>query len=124
MTARMDSIEVEIDEHIRQHLSPASLQRIELFRDLSMEDLEHLASRLHFLRAPKATVVCTEGDPSDAMYILETGQVKVVSDVETQRLTLATLGPGAQFGRNVVADRRAAQRRGGRQHRRRVVGAF
>jgi NTE family protein len=87
-----------MDEHIRQHLSPTSLQRLELFRELPLDELQHLAARLRFQRAAKGTVVCKEGDPGDAMYIIETGQVKVVSDVETQRLTLATLGPGNQFG--------------------------
>src|SRR6478672_6527439 len=86
------------DEHLRQHLSPASLQRIELFRGLPVEDLQPLVARLRLLRVPKGTVVCTEGDPSDALYIIETGQVRVVSDIETERLTLATLGPGTQFG--------------------------
>lgn len=79
------------------HASPLALQEIALFRNLPEENRAQLAARLRFQHAPRGTVVFRQGTPSDAMYIVVSGQVKVVTDDVPPR-TLATLGPGAVFG--------------------------
>ncbi|HKP54972.1 MAG TPA: cyclic nucleotide-binding and patatin-like phospholipase domain-containing protein [Chloroflexia bacterium] len=75
-----------------------SLQQIELFSGLPQEELQHLSSLLQCRHAPKGTCVCREGDPSDALYIIETGQVKVYKEAARKRVLIATLGPGTPFG--------------------------
>src|SRR5690349_18077578 len=80
------------------HASPLALQQIELFQDLPLEDLQKLAARLRYQYAPRGTVVCREGTPSDAMYILMSGEIKVQTEVGSRSRLLATLGPGAAFG--------------------------
>ncbi len=87
-----------VDAHAALHLRAEELARVELFAGLALPDLEVISERLKFERKRKGEVVCTEGEPSDAMYIIETGQVKVVSDVATERIVLAYLGPGSHFG--------------------------
>jgi len=81
-----------------QHLTPTSLARNELFQGLSTEELEGLAERLRYRRAKKGTILCHEGDPSDSMYIIEAGQVKVYKETAEGRSVLATLGPGTPVG--------------------------
>ena len=39
-----------------------------------------------------------QGDPSDLIYIVETGQVDVIRDTPDGELLLATLGPGDHLG--------------------------
>jgi NTE family protein len=73
------------------------LQQITLFHDLPEEDLARLAGRLRVRHAPRGTVICRQGESSDAMYILASGQVKVVAEGTPPR-TLDALGPGAVFG--------------------------
>ncbi len=86
------------DAHAAMHLRASSLSRIDLFSGLSTEELTQIGQQLHFVRKRKSEIVCTEGEPSDSMYIIETGQVRVVSDVETEKIVLAYLGPGSHFG--------------------------
>lgn len=88
----------EDDAHAAMHLRAESLARVELFEGLTLEDLEVISENLKFVRVRKGEIICTEGEPSDAMYVIETGQVKVVSDVATERIVLAYLGPGSHFG--------------------------
>jgi NTE family protein len=78
--------------------SPAALGRNELFQDLTPEELERLATRLRYRRAKKGAVLCREGDPSDSMYIVEAGQVKVYKETAQGRALIATVGPGAPLG--------------------------
>ncbi|HUS13841.1 MAG TPA: cyclic nucleotide-binding and patatin-like phospholipase domain-containing protein [Chloroflexia bacterium] len=87
-----------MDEHALQHLSPTALARNELFQGLSIQELEGLAERLHYRRAKKGTILCHEGDPSDSMYIIEAGQVKVYRESVDGRTLIATLGPGTPVG--------------------------
>jgi NTE family protein len=87
-----------MDSILDPRISPVSLRRIELFRDLSEEELQRLAPYLSLVRAPKGSSLCKQGESADALYIIETGQVKVVSGEGSQRRVIATLGPGEPFG--------------------------
>jgi NTE family protein len=92
------TLDATLDEHARQHLSPTALARNDLFQGLSPQELAGLAEHLHYRRAKKGTVLCREGDPSDSMYIIEAGQVKVYKETPEGRTVLATLGPGTPVG--------------------------
>jgi len=74
------------------------LKRIPFFQAFSEEELLSIASRLQFRRYPKGAVVFAEGEPGDAMYLIQYGQVRVVSDIATEKQVFAHLGPGAFFG--------------------------
>lgn len=60
--------------------------------------MAQLATKLRVWHAPRNTVVFKKGDPGDALYIIETGQVKVMSENGEQDVASATLGPGTPFG--------------------------
>jgi len=87
-----------LDAHALAHLSPTALARNALFVGLSPDELARLAGRLRYRRAKKGEILCREGDPSDAMYIIEAGQVKVYKETADGRAVLATLGPGTPVG--------------------------
>jgi ABC-type multidrug transport system ATPase subunit len=75
-----------------------SLRTVPIFSGCSSAELEVFGSSLQEMSAPTGTVIFREGDPGDAFYIVISGQVRVVSDVETQKVVFAHLGPGEFFG--------------------------
>lgn len=52
----------------------------------------------------KGATIFFEGDPGDAMFIVETGSVGIVKAVEGGSIRLATLGGGELFGEMAIID--------------------
>jgi ABC-type multidrug transport system ATPase subunit/ABC-type multidrug transport system permease subunit len=75
-----------------------SLRMVPIFSGCSPAELAAIASSLQTVSVPAGTVIFHEGDRGDALYIVNSGQVRVVSDVETQKVIFAHLGPGEFFG--------------------------
>ncbi len=73
-----------------------ALRDIPLFRELPEEVVASLAARMQRRRYPQGAIVFRQGDIGDAMYVVETGQVAVISE-ETGEV-LAYLGPGSFVG--------------------------
>jgi CRP/FNR family cyclic AMP-dependent transcriptional regulator len=58
-----------------------------------------LADSGHIVRYPKGAVIITEGDPSDALYVIISGRVKVyLSDDNGREVVVAIYGPGDYIG--------------------------
>ncbi len=75
-----------------------NLRRIPFFSDLPDDVLKAISARLRLKRYRKGEVVCVEGDSGDSMYLIESGQVKVVSGTGEKEKLFAYLGPGNFFG--------------------------
>jgi ABC-type multidrug transport system ATPase subunit/CRP-like cAMP-binding protein len=75
-----------------------SLGTIPIFAGCSPAQLEAIASSMEATTAPGGTVIFREGDTGDDMYIIASGQVRIVSDAETEKIIFAHLGPGEFFG--------------------------
>ena len=75
-----------------------SLGTIPIFAGCSPTELGALVSSMEWTAAPAGTVIFREGDPGDDMYIISSGQVRIVSDVQTEKIIFAHLGPGEFFG--------------------------
>lgn len=56
------------------------LQRIEMFADIPSEQLAHLAAITREMRVSKGDVLFSEGDASDALFILIDGDIKVTRE--------------------------------------------
>ena len=71
----------------------------EIFPGLTDSWLSYLAHALHSRHFPADAVICREGEPGDAFYIIESGLVEVSKrfDDESSRI-LARQGPGEFFG--------------------------
>ena len=52
----------------------------------------------------KGTTIFFEGDPGDAMFIVESGSVQIVKAVEGGSIRLAILGDGELFGEMAIID--------------------
>jgi MFS family permease len=67
------------DPHLVAALDPrlAVLRRLDLLRDASRATLYEVADSVTEIEAAPGTVVLTEGDPSDALYVIVSGEVEV-----------------------------------------------
>lgn len=85
----------------RAELAPriALLSRSGLFASVSEGALEQLASQAVRQEVPAGTVVIAQGEPADAFYVAESGDLEVTAYREDGTVVdLPTMGPGAGFG--------------------------
>lgn len=76
-----------------------ALRSVPLFQDLGPQELRLLAERSAARSLVAHQHVFREGDPSDGLYVIESGAVAIVRDRVGQPMQrLARLGPGGFFG--------------------------
>jgi CRP-like cAMP-binding protein len=90
---------------LSEHLSPEDramaeqrLQTISLFTDLPPEVLTSVAQRLVLQHYPQGELIFSQGDPGDALYIIEMGEAKLASETTAGEATVAWLEAGDFFG--------------------------
>jgi CRP/FNR family transcriptional regulator, cyclic AMP receptor protein len=75
------------------------------FWSLPPQHLKALAEQGTVKAFPKNTVIVSEGDRSDTLFIVQTGKVKVyLADEDGKELLLSTHGPGEYFGEMILDD--------------------
>jgi CRP-like cAMP-binding protein len=83
----------------------AELRRTVLFADADPARLEPLAARAFVRRFAAGQVVFTEGEPSDHLYVVRSGRVRVlVQSPHGEEMTLSVLGPGETLGELSMID--------------------
>src|SRR5262252_2723953 len=83
-----------------------SLSRVPLFRRLEPHELEKLAEEVEQTNYKQGDTIFNERDRGDALYVVETGSVRIwVRDEDLKEVTLAELQPGEFFGELAVLDR-------------------
>ena len=83
-----------------------SLSRIPLFKRLTPEELEQLAKEVDQVKFDAEEIIFNERDKGDALYVLESGSVRIwVLDEDVKPVTLKELEPGEFFGELAVLDR-------------------
>lgn len=81
------------------------LHHVHLFRHLAEADANVLTSHCTTRTYPANTVLITEGDSSDSLYVILEGEVKVyVSDPHGKEAILNLMGPGEYFGELALLD--------------------
>jgi len=81
------------------------LKKVPLFSDLADAELARFAEVTREREYPKNSVILFEDDPGDALYIVSSGQVKVVLIGEDGReVILSVLGDGDFFGEMALID--------------------
>ena len=90
-----------------------SLRNIPFFADLDDNVLEAISRRLQREHYHKDAAVFQEDEPGDCMYLIESGQIKVVSEKSQPDKIYNYLGPGNFFGEMalLLGDRRNATAR-------------
>jgi CRP/FNR family transcriptional regulator/CRP/FNR family cyclic AMP-dependent transcriptional regulator len=83
----------------------STLAKSPLLRDLSEEALGRLAASARRRVYKRGEVIFHEGDPGEALLVLESGRVKVFTYADSGDETmLAILGPGECFGELALLD--------------------
>jgi CRP-like cAMP-binding protein len=66
---------------------------------------QRAAADLYGREFPAGTVIFEEGDPGSRLYVIQSGQVRIVKRSALRQVTLARLGPGEFFGEMALLDR-------------------
>jgi CRP-like cAMP-binding protein len=84
----------------RKHVEEAieELSRVDIFRSLPPEEVQALIPFLTTLGMPAGEIVFKQGEPGDALYILEEGRVAIMRNDGARTHTLAHLTAGQTFG--------------------------
>ena len=72
-----------IDEIYRERVLKNHLRQLEILKPLSDDELEVIRTEVDFRVVEPGAIICTEGEASDAVYIIRSGVVQVVADVKT-----------------------------------------
>lgn len=77
----------------------AIISRLSIFRNASPEAQRDIASRLVMRRHPAGSLILSQDDPGDSLYIIQRGRIKqLIYGDNGRQMTLAVLGPGEFFG--------------------------
>lgn len=94
-----------LQQHAERHAARSgdfrvrdALHNVLIFRDLAVEELNLITEKLQLMTYPKDSIIFNIDDPGDCMYIIKTGEVKVIAGVGTRGEVLAYLGRGNYFG--------------------------
>lgn len=81
------------------------LAKVELFTELSPDELAAVASVASTRSVAKDTVIFHGGDAADAVYVIASGKVKVVTtSTEGKEFILTVLGAGQVFGEMALVE--------------------
>jgi CRP-like cAMP-binding protein len=81
------------------------LRTVPLFRQVPERDLLALAGLVRERRQPKGSMILTQGDEGEALFLIRSGQVKVSVVAEDGReVILSVLGAGSFFGEMALLD--------------------
>ena len=78
-----------------------------LFAGLRESELARLSASLHRCRYAAGQTIFNQGDPGNALYIVEAGRVRIYLPTEEgQEVSVVLYGPGDMFGEMSLVDRR------------------
>lgn len=79
------------------------LRRVSIFSELEDDSLREVAKKLKTFSLPKGAVLYHEGDPGDALYLIQSGRVRVVTlNEQGEERVLNYLGRGEVFGETAL----------------------
>jgi CRP/FNR family cyclic AMP-dependent transcriptional regulator len=86
-------------------VSTAMLRSVPLFASISEEPLRLLTTVVTRRSVTRSTIIMAAGDPTDSLYIILSGRLKVMmSDEDGKEVILSILGPGEFFGEMGLID--------------------
>jgi uncharacterized membrane protein len=90
---------------VSQIMTIEALRSVPLFASLDDRALRRLRELMSVREAAAGTLLFKLGDPGDAMYLIEGGQVRIyLHDGDGESLTLAELSDGDFFGEMAIID--------------------
>ena len=89
------------------HMTLEALRSVPLFASLDDEAAVELRNLISETKVPQNTRLFRQGDKGDAMYLIESGRVRIsIHDDDKQEVTLAELAQGDFFGEMSIIDGR------------------
>jgi CRP/FNR family cyclic AMP-dependent transcriptional regulator len=86
-------------------MDAATLRSVPLFASLDSKATAELGEYLTIHDYPKTATIFRNGDPGDAMYLIDVGKVLIsITDADGAIVTLAELGAGDFFGEMAMLD--------------------
>jgi CRP/FNR family cyclic AMP-dependent transcriptional regulator len=86
-------------------VSTAVLRAVPLFTSFTDEQLRAIGTMVKRRSAPRNTTIMAAGDPTDSLYIVLSGRLKVMmSDADGREVILTIIGPGEFFGEMGLID--------------------
>ncbi|HEY5041706.1 MAG TPA: cyclic nucleotide-binding domain-containing protein [Verrucomicrobiae bacterium] len=85
-------------------ITPGMLRRIKILADLNDAQLAHLSDFLELQEVLQWAVIFKQGDASDSMYLVMSGELRARTMVGGKETILATFGPGEFFGDMALFD--------------------
>jgi CRP/FNR family transcriptional regulator, cyclic AMP receptor protein len=86
-------------------MDAATLRSVPLFASLDSKATAELGEYLTIHDYPKLATIFRNGDPGDAMYLIDVGKVRIsITDADGAVVTLAELGAGDFFGEMAILD--------------------
>ena len=88
----------ELEANYRGRALGTHLRSVPIFANISEEFVDMLRDRVDLLRFTPGQVICQEGEPADAFYLVRIGFVKVSQRHGDEEMVLAYLPRGGYFG--------------------------
>ena len=105
LTNRWPELRAALSQTLRMPLSQEDeslaierLRALPLFTNLDQKLLRSVAQCLLLQHVPAGEIIFIEGSPGDALYLVDTGKVEIISSATRRGEILARLGPGGFFG--------------------------
>jgi CRP-like cAMP-binding protein/Fe-S-cluster-containing dehydrogenase component len=95
---RNKTLRAQIEANYRQRALDDHLRSVPIFASLTKDFIDSLRSKVELVRYNKGDVICRQGDPADAFYLIRIGFVKVSEVHREGELVLAYSGRGGYFG--------------------------
>lgn len=94
-----DELQADMDELLGDMDAFPNVPPTPLFGDLEAKEFERVVEMLTPFRVPAGAVICKEGEPASAMYVIAFGSVRVTTQSASgETIMLAKLTPGDFFG--------------------------
>ncbi|MGH9340533.1 MAG: cyclic nucleotide-binding domain-containing protein [Acidobacteriota bacterium] len=90
--------QAHMEEVYRKRALDNHLRSVPIFQNLPSDFLEYLRDRVQLKRFEAGEVICRQGEPADAFYLVRIGHVKVSQARPGGEMVLAYLAKGLYFG--------------------------
>jgi len=74
------------------------LSKVEIVRSLPPEEMEGVLTCVEPVTVPAGEVLFRQGDPGNALYLINDGEIQIFTGPDHEKNIIATLGPGQSFG--------------------------
>lgn len=95
---RNPTFKKQLDDNYRERALVTHMKSVPLFKTVSDDYLKQLKAKVTLVSYEPGTVICSEGDTADALYLVRIGFVKVTKAFPGGEMVLSYLPRGSFFG--------------------------